>query len=227
MFVGHYAVGLAAKRFEPRVSLGTFVLAAMLADVLWCVAMLAGLERVSYQPGRGAANYLVASNIALSHSLLMDATWAALFAGGYYLWRRYWRGAWMLFAAVLSHWVLDVLAHRPDMPLAPGLEERIGLGLWTSVPATIVVEGGLWIAAIVLYARGTRPRSLTGAIAFWIGIALLTLLWLGNISGPPPQDPRTAPVASLALFGLSIAWAYWMNRLRTPSIQVQCAGAEP
>jgi hypothetical protein len=226
MFVGHYAVGLAAKRFEPRVSLGTFVLAAMFADVVWCVAMLAGLEHVSYQPGRGAANYLVASNIALSHSLLMDAIWAALFAGGYYLWRRYWRGAWMLFAAVLSHWVLDVLAHRPDMPLAPGLEERIGLGLWSSVPATIVVEGGLWLAAIILYARGTQPRNRAGVIAFWIGIALLTLLWLGNISGPPPQDPRTAPVASLALFGLSIAWAYGMNRLRTPSIQVQCAGAE-
>ena len=127
MLVGHLAVGLAAKRVEPKVSLGTFVLAAMLADLLSCVFMRAGLEHVQIQPGKGAANYLAAVDMPLSHSLAMDAVWAAMFEAAYLLMRRDRRGAGILAAVVLSHWVLDFVSHRPDMALAPGLPGRFGL----------------------------------------------------------------------------------------------------
>jgi membrane-bound metal-dependent hydrolase YbcI (DUF457 family) len=145
MLVGHFAVGLAAKRIAPAVSLGTLVLAAMLADLLWCVFLIAGIEHEQFKPGMGAANYFQASDMALSHSLLMDGVWATLLAAAWFLRRRSPRGAWVLFGAVMSHWVLDWIAHRPDMPLAPGSRGRFGLGLWTSIPATVMIEGGFWL----------------------------------------------------------------------------------
>ena len=214
MHVGHFAVGMVAKRIEPKLSLGTLVLAAMLADFLWCIFMLAGIDHVEFKQGKGAANYLEATNIGMSHSLLTNAIWAALFSAAYFLWRRYGRGAWVLFVVVLSHWLLDFVAHPPDMPLAPGMHKEFGLGLWTSLPATLIVEGGFWLLAIILYVRATHAKKRLGIYAFWIVIPLLTLSWYNNIAGPPPPNPRTAPIASLVYFSLVVAWAYWMNRLR-------------
>jgi hypothetical protein len=124
MFIGHFAVGLAAKPFAPKVSVGTLVLAGCLPDLVWLPFLLAGMERVAIKPGITAANHLDLVEIAFSHSLLMDFVWAALLAAGYYAWRRDRRAAWILFALVLSHWLLDFISHRPDMPLAPGLEGR-------------------------------------------------------------------------------------------------------
>ena len=221
MLVGHLAVGLAAKRVTPRVSLGTLVLAALLPDLLWCVFLLAGIERVEIRPGRGAANYLSASDIAFSHSLLMDAVWGGVLAAGYYFARRYARGAWMLFAAVMSHWLLDFVSHRPDMALAPGVHRYFGLGLWNSVGATVVVEGGMWLAAIIIYARATRPKGRMGVYAFWIVVVFLTLTWRSNIAGPPPPSPSAMAIGSPIYFSCIVAWAYWMNRLR-PLATIRC-----
>ncbi len=213
MLVGHYAVGLAAKRLSPQTSLGTFVLAAMFADLAWCVFMIAGIEHVRFKPGLGAANYLDATNIAMSHSLLMDAMWAALLAAAYFLRKREAGAAWIVFLAVLSHWLLDFVSHRPDMPMAPGARRLFGLGLWTSVPATLIVEGGLWLLAVMLYAHTARPKGRAWGWAFWSGVVVLTLMWCSNIAGPPPRKPAVAPVASLIVFSLSVAWAYWVNAL--------------
>src|SRR5579862_870922 len=141
MLAGHFAVGLTAKRIEPTISLGTLVLASMLADLLWCLFMIAGIEHVQFRPGMGAANYFAASDIVMSHSLLMDGLWGGLLGAGYLLIRRHPRGAWILFAIVLSHWMLDWISHGPDMPLAPGMHRYFGLGLWHSIPAAIIAEG--------------------------------------------------------------------------------------
>jgi hypothetical protein len=212
MFTGHYAAALLARRATPEISLGTATIAAMFADLTWCAFMLAGREHVIFKPGRGAANYLDMPDVALSHSLLTNIVWAGLVAGTWWLFRRSPKGAAVLFAAVLSHWILDVVSHRPDMPLAPGTPLRLGLGLWTSIPATLIVEGGLWLLAIMLYMNKFRPATRVRAAAFWIGAALITLLWWNNIAGPPPPDPKTAPIASLIVFSLTIAWAYWADR---------------
>jgi hypothetical protein len=213
MFVGHVAVALVAKRAAPRVSLGTFVLAALLADLLWTLFSMTGLERVTFKPGLGAANYFNAVSIAWSHSLLTAAIWGALFAGIYMLVRRDRRAAWIIFFVVLSHWPLDVISHKPDMPFAPGLACYVGLGLWNSVPATLVVEGGFWLVAIALYLSATSARSWRSIVPFWIGAAILTLLWHNNVAGPPPP-PRTAAIGSLVVFCAIVAWAYWMNDIR-------------
>jgi membrane-bound metal-dependent hydrolase YbcI (DUF457 family) len=214
MFVGHYAVALIAKRAEPRINLGTLALAAMFADFAWCVFMIFGLEQVQFKSGMGAGKYFYATNIALSHSLLMDVIWATLLASAYFLRRRYRRGALMIFLVVLSHWLLDFVSWRPDLPIAPKLHRYVGLGLWNSIPATLLVEGGFWLVAVILYVRCTRSKSLMATFVFWGGIGLLSLLWFNNIAGPPPQNPKTAPFASLIVFSLTVAWAYWVNRVR-------------
>ena len=214
MLVGHFAVGLAAKRIELGVSVGTMALASMFADLLWCVMMLAGIEHVQFKPGIGAGNYFSASNIVVSHSLAMDAVWAVLLSAAYYLRRRRPRAALVILFVVLSHWILDWVSHRPDLPLAPGLNQHVGLGLWTSIPATVIVEGGLWAFAVILYTRASHPKGRAGAYAYWGGIAVLTLAWYNNIAGPPPRNPATAPIASLVFFSLAVVWAYWIDKQR-------------
>jgi membrane-bound metal-dependent hydrolase YbcI (DUF457 family) len=219
MFVGHLALGLVAKRVEPKISLGAWMLAVMLADLLCFAFLIAGIEHFDVEP-EVARNRFVAFNFvhniffAYSHSLLMNAIWAALFAAAYFLRRRYARGAWLLFAAVLSHWLLDFIAHNPDMQLAPGASAVYGLGLWNSIPATLIIEGGFWLLAIVLYVRATHPKKRAAHYAFWPVIAFLTLLWYGNIKRGIDPDPVRAGIGGLIIFSLVVAWAYWMNRLR-------------
>ena len=208
MLTGHLGVGLLARRAEPKVSLGTWMLAVMLADFVAFPLLIAGVERFSAGPG---------AHIPYSHSLLMDTVWAALFASVYFFFRHNRRGAWLLFAAVLSHWPLDVVSHRPDMPLAPGVPAVFGLGLWNSVPATLAVEGGFWLLAIVLYVRKTRPVRRAGIYGFWIGVALLTLSWYSNITKGMEPNPVKAGAGGLVFFSLMVAWAYWMNRARPAS----------
>jgi len=219
MLAGHFAAALVGKRAEPTLSLGTLVLAALLADVLAFALIAAGVEhfRIATDVQQ---NRWIGENIVYSHSLLMDVLWGALLAGAYLLWRRHARGAWILFAAVVSHWVLDVISHRPDMRLAPGVPGTVGLGLWNSIPATLLVEGGLWLLAIILYMRATRANRRAGNFAFWIGIVFLTLAWLQNISAPPSPGGSAISVAlpSLIFFACAIGWAYWMESARAAPV---------
>ena len=213
MLVGHLAVGLVAKRIEPKISMGTWILAALLSDLIFFPLLIAGVEHVDVVPGANL-NRAVGRDIVYSHGLLMNVIWAALFAAIYFLRRRYPRGAWLLFAVVLSHWLLDFISHRPDMPLAPGTHQVFGLGLWNSLPATLIVEGGFWLLAVILYARATHPIKRAGGYVFWIGVVLLTLVWHGNLRAGIDQSPVKAGIGGLIAFGLMVAWAYWANRLR-------------
>ena len=215
MLVGHVAVGLAGKRFVPGISLGTLVLAAVAADLLWCLFLMVGLERVEIRAaGPTLMKSVVISEVPYSHSLLMDGLWASVFALAYFRVRRSARGAGVVAGAVLSHWVLDFASHHRDMPLAPGLDRVYGLGLWNSLPATVAVEGGFWLGAVVLYSRSMRAKTPAGRYGFWIGVVVLTSAWRGNVAGPPPRDLVAARITSLIFFALVVAWASWMNRLR-------------
>jgi hypothetical protein len=215
MLVGHFAVGLLAKRAAPRVSLGTLMLAAMLPDLLLFVFVLAGIEQV--ETARGG---LIGRNIGVSHSLLAGAIWGGLLAAGYFLWRRFPLGAWVLLAAVVSHWLVDFVSHKQDMPLAPGMARHFGLGLWNSLPATLVVEGGLWLVAVIVYVHATRPKKRAGVFAFWGMVVLLTLAWVNNIAGPPP--PSNFAIQGLIFFSAVVAWFYWVNRLRPVGHALAC-----
>lgn len=218
MLVGHLAVGLIAKPYEPKISLGTWILAALLSDFIFFTLLIAGIEHVEVVPGANV-NRAVGRDIVYSHGLLMNLVWATLFASIYFLRSRYSRRALLLFAVVLSHWVLDVISHRPDMPIAPGTHQVFGLGLWNSLPATLIVEGGFWLLGIIVYARATQALGRTGTYAYWIGFALLTLIWRGNISGGIDPNPVKAGIGGLIVFGLMVVWGHWMNRLRPMRVQ--------
>jgi membrane-bound metal-dependent hydrolase YbcI (DUF457 family) len=211
MFLGHFAVGFAAKRASPRTSLGTLFLAAQLLDLLWPALILLGLEEVRIEPGNTAFTPLDFVSYPWTHSLLMVLLWGAGLGLAYRARTGSARGAWVVGALVLSHWVLDLVTHRPDLPLAPGAV-KVGLGLWNSVPGTIAVEGALFAAGVYLYATATRPRNRTGTVALWLLVAVLAGIYVANLGGPPPS---ARAIGAAGLLGwLFLPWAVWIDRNR-------------
>ncbi len=215
MFIGHFALGLAAKPFSPRTSLGTLFAAAQLVDLIWPVLLLLGVESVRVDPGNTAFTPLDFVSYPWTHSLLMGLVWAAGFALVYRARTGSTRGAWVVGVLVLSHWVLDLVTHRPDLPLAPGAA-KVGLGLWNSVTATVIVEGSLFAIGVLVYAVKTRPRDRTGRLAFWALVAFLVIIYLANIMGPPPPSARAVSLVTLSLW-LLVPWAIWIDRHREPA----------
>ena len=213
MFIGHFGVALAAKKVAPRTSLGTLVMAAQFVDLLWPIFLLLGVERVLIAPGTTAVTPLDFLSYPLSHSLLADLGWACLFAGIYKLVKRDSRGAVCLWFVLFSHWLLDALSHRPDLPLYPGSSTYVGLGLWNSRGWTFLVESAIFALGATLYRRTTRPRDRIGSYAFRSFIALLFLIYLINIFGPPPPSERAIANAALGMW-LFVVWAYWLDRHR-------------
>ena len=213
MFIGHFAVALAAKRAAPEVSLGTLFLAAQLADLVWPTLVLLGVEAFTVRPGITAVTPLEFTRYPYSHSLMGMAVWGAGLGLTYHAFRRRVPAAFLLFGVVLSHWVLDFVTHRPDLPLTLTGAQRYGLGLWHSRVATLAVEGLLFAACVWLYARSTRPLDRVGRWAFIGLIAFLVLVYVANIFGPPP--PSVAAVAwSAQAIWLLVAWGYWLDRHR-------------
>ena len=213
MFIGHFGVALAAKKAAPNTSLGTLILAAQFLDFLWPIFVLLGVEHVRIVTGSTVVSPLDFTDYPISHSLLMAALWAVLFGGIYYAFRRNVRSALIVAVAVLSHWVLDLIVHRPDLQLRPGGETRVGLGLWDSLPATIAVELGFFGAGLWIYVSCTRPRDNAGRYGFWALIAFLVLGWASSLfAGAPPS------VVALAWGGiamlLTVSWGGWADRHR-------------
>src|SRR4051812_33616293 len=178
MFIGHFAVGFASKRVAPEASLGVLMAAPVALDLLWPIFLTLGWETVRIDPGNTAFTPLDFVSYPYSHSLLMAALWGAVFGGIYWAVTRYRVGAVVVGLGVISHWILDFVTHRPDMPLVPDGGPRIGLGLWNSVPATLVVETLMFAAAVWLYASATRARDRVGRYSFSLFIAVALASYL-------------------------------------------------
>ena len=213
MFLGHFAVGLAAKKLTPYTSLGTLLLSAQLLDLIWPTLLLWGVERVRIVPGITVVTPLDFVSYPWSHSLTMAAVWALLFSGIYVLLRRYPRGAIVTLALVLSHWVLDLVTHRPDLPLVPFGGPVVGLGLWNSLPATLVVEGLMFAVGLYLYKINTEPVDKIGSGAFVAFVCTLIVIYGVNLFGPPPPDEQTLAYLGHAQW-LLVGWGYWLDRHR-------------
>jgi hypothetical protein len=225
MFLGHFAVGFALKRAAPRTSLGTLVAAAQFLDLLWPWFLLLGWERVRIVSGANPFTNLAFESYPISHSLVMAIVWGALFGGAYFIRGRATVGTtgglvaasvWIAIA-VISHWVLDWITHVPDLPIAPwspGRDIKVGLGLWRSVPGTLVVESALFAAGVWIYARTTRARDRMGAVNFWIYVVALVVFYAASIIGPPPPDPHSLAIFALALWLLP-PWAAWVDKHRS------------
>ena len=216
MFIGHYAVALAAKKAAPNSSLGTLFIGAQLIDLLWPLFLLAGWEHVRLDPGNTVVTPLDFYDYPISHSLLGTLIWGLLFALLYFAFRKYKRGAIVLGLCVASHWFLDFLTHRPDLLLWFGGKTPVGLGLWNSLPGTLVVELGLFAVGLAIYVRSTKSKDRIGTIAFWSLIGLLLVIYFSNLFGPPPPEPHMIAIAANASW-LFVFWAYWADKHRTPT----------
>lgn len=220
MFIGHYALGTAARglwRQRPGApSLGTWFLAVEWLDLVWPILLLTGIERVRIVPAASPFLRLDFVHYPYTHSLLAAVVWAVLFAA-VYRWRTgNGRAALWLGGGVLSHWVLDLIVHVPDLPLYPGSGVRVGLGLWHSVAGTLIVEGGMFVLAVAFYLRRTRSLDAVGRWALWALLALLVLAYVASLVGPPPPSV-TAVAWSALLLWLLVPWAYWIDRHRAPA----------
>ena len=219
MFLAHFALALAAKPAAPRASLGVLFAAAQFPDLLWPFLLLAGAEQVAIAPGDTAFTPLRFVSYPLSHSLLTVLMWALLWAVAYYVTRGDRRGACAVLLLVASHWFLDAVTHRPDLPLTPWGEARVGLGLWNSVQVTLVLELVTFAAGALLYLRATVPADRIGRFATWALLALLVLIELANLAGPPPPSATAVAWVALSLW-LTVLWAWWADRHRAPPADV-------
>jgi hypothetical protein len=212
MFIGHHAVSFAIKPIAPRVSLGTLFAATILLDLIWPILILLGIEDVRIAPGITAFTPLDFYKYPITHSLLTVLGWSAAAGIVYWIFRKSARDAAIVGAAVLSHWVVDFLAHRPDLPLWPG-GPKVGLGLWNSIPATIVVEVGMFVIGLWLYLRATKARDRIGSFALWSLVAFLGVIYVANLTAPPPPDAKSIAIAGLAQW-LFVPWGLWIDRHR-------------
>lgn len=203
----------AGKSVAPRVSLGVLFLATLLPDLVLPVLVLAGIEHVRVVHTAATLGPLEFTFYPFSHSLAVTLLWAALGCLIYALVARDRHGAVVVLAVMGTHWLLDLLSHGPDLPLAPGLEVRVGFGLWRSLPATIAVEGGLFIAGVWIYLRATRARDRIGTLATAALVGLLAVLYAANLAGPPPPSQEAFATAGMASW-LLVLWAWWADRHR-------------
>lgn len=212
MFIGHLGVACAGKPAAPRVSLGVLFVAALLPDLVLPVLVLAGIEQVRVVPDAARLVPLEFS-YPYSHSLAAVTLWAAVGGVLYYLFTRDRRGATVVGVVIVSHWVLDLVSHTPDLLLVPGLDTRVGLGLWRSLAATVLVEGGLFVGGVWIYLRTTRPRNRIGSVAMWCLVVFLAVLYVANLTGPPPPSGTAFATVGLASWLLAL-WAWWVDRHR-------------
>jgi membrane-bound metal-dependent hydrolase YbcI (DUF457 family) len=215
MFIGHFAVGFSAKKFAPRASLAALLAAPLLADILWPPFLLLGWEHMRVDPGNTKFTPLDLYDYPWSHSLLMCAVWATAFALIYDRITRYRPGTIAIWIGVVSHWVLDWVTHRPDMPLYPG-SAKFGLGLWNSIAGTMAVELAMFVVGVGLYINATRARDRIGRYAFAAYVILLLVFYIGDRYSPPPESMNEVAWTGMIATVLLIVWAWWFDRHRDP-----------
>jgi hypothetical protein len=228
MFIGHYALGFGAKRYAPEVSLGALFLACQFADLLWPTLVLLGVEFVRIEPGATAVTPLDFIYYPYSHSLTAMLAWAAVVTFAYSSLRASvrWPSLAVVASLVVSHWFLDLVVHRPDMPLTVYGTLYLGLGLWNSLPGTVLLELLLLALGVRLYTRATVARDRQGTAGLWALVLLLLAIYAAVLFGPPPFDVRAVAWTGQAMW-LLVGLGYWVDRHRQPRASPVVAAAAP
>ena len=213
MFIGHFGAGFAGKKFDKNPSLGTYFMAAQFVDLLWPLFLLLGIERVKIESGNTAVTPLDFTYYPFSHSLIGVIFWALLFGLVFFLFRKNVRAAFVLGAIVISHWVLDLIVHRPDLPIIFGIDLKVGFGLWNSLIGTVIVEGLIFIGGLFIYLKSTKAKNKTGTFALWGLVAFLIIIYISNLIGPPPNSTEAIGIVGNAQW-LIVIWGYWIDKNR-------------
>ena len=208
MFAGHFAASVAARAAAPRLPFWACVGAAQLLDIGWAGLILAGVERLRVVPGLPGSP-LDLEQMPWTHSLAMALLWALL--AGLLAVRLWGRAGWWIGAVVFSHWLADLLVHRPDLPLWPGSDVRLGLGLWNLPELATVLEIGLVALALGWWCwqRARDGQALRPALGW--ATALLVLAAINEVPGEPPT-PAGMALLSLLAFAVLIGVAGLVDR---------------
>jgi len=217
VFVGHYAVSLALKRFEKRASLGVLFLAVQFVDIVFFPFVLAGIERLNIVENFTQSTHFELEYMPYTHSLLGSAFWAA---AAYVLFRwivvRNSSVALVVALAVFSHWVLDLIVHTPDLPLWSDESLKLGFGLWNNAIATFTLEALLLGSALWLYLRSTSATERVGRYGMSVFVGLLVLINIPNIFGPLMDDSELGlAISALTAYFLFAAAAFWLDTKRS------------
>lgn len=208
MFIGHYALAFGAKKIDKLPSLAIMFVAVQFLDLLWPIFVLLGLETFVVEPGNTVLTPLNFTFYPYSHSLFAAVIWGILLGGVYFLITKNQRGSFLVGGLVLSHWILDFLTHRPDLPLSPFGETKVGLGLWNMPVLEIMIEVGLFILGVFLYYRVVEIRR---KIAFWLLVAFFLIIHMMNLFGPPPPSIDAVAWSANAMW-IFVIWAWWIER---------------
>lgn len=219
MFIGHYGIGFALKKVEPRLSLGILIFGATMLDILFGLFLLAGVEHAKIVPGATVVSPFEFYDYPISHSALGAVVWTTAGFLAYWLWpkgdrtSRKWL-AFVLASAIFSHFILDVISHTPDMTIFGNNSPKLGLSLWNSLAGTMIVELGLLFSGIALYRSATYSTSSAGKYGLAFMVLILVVLYIGNIFGPPPPDIISVGVVTTAGQLVLVALAFWVDRYR-------------
>lgn len=215
MFIGHYAVGFAAKRWAPKTSLAVLFGSALWLDLVWPMFVLFGWEhfRIDGSP----LTKLLAfdfTDYPLSHSFVMAIAWGALLGLAWLAWKKDTNTACLIAGLVVSHWVLDFLVHRPDLPLLPAADpgaRKFGLGIWSSYWGTGILEVSIFAFGLKIYLMSTKAKDKIGSVAFWAFVAFLLVLYAFVFTNNPPANPKVVAFSGQVLGLLLLGWAYWFD----------------
>jgi membrane-bound metal-dependent hydrolase YbcI (DUF457 family) len=215
MFIGHFAIGFGVKKADHLISLGTAFIAVQFLDLLWPLLVITGIEQVEVDIGNTAFTPLDFTHYPYSHSLVAALFWSVLFGNVcYFVYKRH-QTAIISGLLVFSHWILDLITHTDDLPVSPWSETKVGLGLWDSIPGTVILELGLFLTGIYLYHKSTRAVNRKGNILLFSLILFLLISYFANIFGPPPPSGKEVAYVALSMW-LLVAWGYWIDRNREP-----------
>jgi hypothetical protein len=218
MFVGHYGPSFLAKRLAPEIPLWTLFLAVQLLDVLWAIFIFVGLERVRIVPGFTETNALDLYYMPYTHSLPAALAWAAAAAILYRAVTVSGRERALVGAAVFSHWPLDFVVHRPDLPLYDNAA-KVGLGLWDYPFVTLVLEGALLFTAMGLYLEKSRPVTSLARSSIPVFCGAILLMQAGMLLSPPPPSDRAMAATALIAYAVFAAAIAWLERGRVAGRQ--------
>ena len=213
MFIGHFSVALAAGASRKAPSLGTLFVASQLVDLGFFSLMIVGIEKMRFLPGATVMNPMDLYFMPYTHGLIGASLWALGFGAVIWLLTRRTAAAAIGAAVVFSHWLLDLLTHRPDLAMPDG--SKVGVGLWNHPMIEMPLEIGITLAAAWLYARATEPKRPAGRWSLWWLMAILLIMQAVNWFGPvaPKAGPGVA-IEALAAYAVAIGLAMWVASTR-------------
>jgi hypothetical protein len=218
MFIGHYGASFIAATSPKAPRLGTLFIAAQLLDFGFFGLMLAGVEHMRFVPGITVMNPMDLYDMPWTHSLVGALGWSAGFALLLWLWRRNSMTALIGGAVVLSHWMLDLLVHRPDLTIA-GSPPTLGLGLWNHPGIEIPLELALAFGGLAWFAARTRARDWQGHVSIVaLAVAMAAFQAINWLAAQPATMvdpvPPTVPLTGLFAYAVLAAIAWWVSIAR-------------